>query len=42
MIFQEKFGLLLKAEIRSISEFQGVKNFGEKSDEEEGESLKVR
>ena len=40
--FQEKFGILLEAEIESISEVQGVKNHGEKSDDVEGESLEVR
>ena len=35
-------GILLETEIRSISKVQGLKNFGEKSDMVEGESLKVR
>jgi len=34
-------GILLEAEIRSISEVQGVKNFGEKLDGTEGENLEV-
>ena len=42
MIFQEKLGILLEAEIASISEIKRVKNDGEKSDEVEGESLEVR
>jgi len=35
-------GILLEAEIESISEVQGVKNFGKKSDGAEGESLEAR
>jgi len=35
-------GILLKAEIENISEVQRVKNFGEKSDGKEGESLEVQ
>ena len=41
MIFQEKLGILLEVEIRSISEVQRVKNYGEKSDRAEGERLEV-
>ena len=40
MIFSESVGILIEAEIRSISEVQGVKNFGEKSDKAKGESLR--
>ena len=42
MIFQESLSILLEAKIRSISEVQGVKNYDEKSDGAEGESLEVR
>jgi len=34
-------GILFKVEIESISEVQGVENFGRKSDGTEGESFEV-
>ena len=39
--FSKTLGILLEAKIRSISKVQGVKNYGEKSDGAEGESLEV-
>ena len=41
MSFQKTLGILLETEIKSISEVQGVENYGEKSDRAEGESLEV-